>query len=146
MNELKVIRASGMPQSAGAYYVRTQAMAVRHHISLEEEFDEHDMTDASYIVLMDDVLPVATCRLYPRDEKTVAFGRVVVLPEYRGQGVGSKAVAEAEKWARELGYEKAALDARENKTGFYEKLGYEKTGGLFRSGPFLCILMEKKLI
>ena len=145
MKELKIVRASEMPQRAGAYYVRIQGMAVKHHITLEEEFDEHDASDANYIVLFDDVLPVATCRLYPRDDEVIVFGRVVVLPDYRRQGVGSLAVTEAEKWSRELGFKKAVLDARDNKTAFYEKLGYRVCGEPLQSGPFLCVPMEKTL-
>ena len=32
------------------------------------------------------------------------LGRVVVLPEYRGQHLGSMVIKEAEKWIAELGY------------------------------------------
>ena len=41
------------------------------------------------------------------------FGRIVVLPEYRKQGLGRLVVTEAEKWARELGCRKAVLDSRD---------------------------------
>ena len=47
----------------------------QHHISLEEEFDEHDGDKSKYIVLIDDTYPVATCRFYELDENTVLVGR-----------------------------------------------------------------------
>jgi len=34
----------------------------------------------------------------------VMLGRIVVLPEYRHQGLGTLVVQEAEKWANELGF------------------------------------------
>ena len=35
------------------------------------------------------------------------IGRVVVLPEYRRQGIGTMVVSECEVWAAEMGYSKA---------------------------------------
>ncbi|MBR6443881.1 MAG: N-acetyltransferase, partial [Firmicutes bacterium] len=80
---MKIIRAENTAHRAGAYYVRTQAMAVKHYIALEQEFDEHDGEDTMYLVGLDDVLPIATARMYPVDDGSVMLGRIVVLPEYR---------------------------------------------------------------
>ncbi|MCD8371609.1 MAG: GNAT family N-acetyltransferase, partial [Clostridiales bacterium] len=118
------VRAGTLAQRAGAYYVRIQAMARKYHITLEQEFDEHDTPDTRYIVILDEDFPVATCRFYALDTERVMLGRVVVLPEYRGRGLGRRAVQEAEQWARDLGFQRAVLESRVGKTGFYEKLGY----------------------
>ena len=143
---MKVIRATKLAHQAGAYYVRIQAMARKHHITLEQEFDEHDTPDTRYVVIMDDVLPVATCRLYPVDDTSMMLGRIVVLPEYRQKGLGRLAVESAERWAKELGYEKAVLESREGKVGFYEKLGYTAdTRKVIHGDTFTCIYMEKTL-
>ena len=143
---MEVIRATKIAQQAGAYYVRIQAMARKHHITLEQEFDEHDKPDTKYIVLVDDYLPVATCRLYPIDGERMMLGRVVVLPEYRGQGLGRTVVEAAEAWAKELGFRYAVLESREEKVGFYEKLGYAADFGTVIHGEtFTCIHMEKEL-
>lgn len=143
---MKIIRANTTAERAGAYYVRIQAMAVKHHISLYEEFDEHDTPETKYIIVVDDVLPVATCRLYPVDQEKMMLGRVVVLPEYRHQGLGSLVITEAEKWARELGFKMTVLESRENKVEFYEKLGYVlHSEQVIQSGTFVCVRMEKEL-
>jgi len=68
---MEIIRATEHWQQAGAHYVRIQAMARQHHITLRQEFDEHDGPDARYIVIMDDYLPVATGRIYPIDEDSM---------------------------------------------------------------------------
>ena len=94
---IQVIRTETLAQRAGAYYVRIQAMAKKYHITLEQEFDAHDTPDADYIVLLDDDFPVATCRLYPADSESMMLGRIVVLPEYRGRGLGRLAVNAAEQ-------------------------------------------------
>ena len=141
---MEIIRAEKTAQQAGAYYVRIQAMARKHHISLDQEFDEHDTPDTKYIVMVDDYLPVATCRLYPIDNESIMLGRIVVLPEYRGKGIGRTAVAEAEKWAKEMGYKKAVLESREGKEGFYQKMGYVADySNVIHGETFTCVHMEK---
>lgn len=42
IHDLTIIRAQEIWQQAGAYYVRILAIAKKHHITLREEFDEHD--------------------------------------------------------------------------------------------------------
>ncbi len=145
MSEIKIIRATETYQQAGAYYVRIQAMAKKHHIILRREFDEHDTPETKYIVVLDDEFPVATARMFPIDDVSVEIGRVVVLPEYRHQGIGSMVVGECEKWAAELNYKKAVVESRDNKTAFYELLGYEICGEAVDGDTFRCIKMEKSL-
>ena len=50
---MEVLRAGDEWARAGAYSVRTQGMNRQHHISLREEFDEHDGDGTRYIVLLD---------------------------------------------------------------------------------------------
>ena len=143
---MEIIRATKTAEQAGAYYVRIQAMARKHQIPLLVEFDAHDTPDTKYIVIVDDYLPVATCRLYAIDEESVMLGRIVVLPEYRGQGIGTLVVKEAEQWARELGFKTAVLESRDNKVHFYETMGYvadytQKIVG----ETFMCYRLEKQL-
>ena len=89
MMKIHVLRAEELWQQAGAYYVRIQAMARQYHITLREEFDEHDTPKAKYIVLLDDEFPVATCRLYELSGETfpsVMLGRDVAVGFYEKLG------------------------------------------------------------
>ncbi|MBO4318291.1 MAG: GNAT family N-acetyltransferase [Mailhella sp.] len=143
---INVIKATETWQQAGAYYVRIQGMARQHGITLRREFDEHDAPDTKYIVLTDDDFPVATCRFYQIDDASAMIGRVVVLPEYRGKGLGRRVVKEAEAWLRELGYAKAVIESRDVAVAFYEKLGYVVTDrNIIHGVTFDCIRMEKAL-
>lgn len=144
MKDYAVMRAEAEWQRAGAYSVRIQGMNRQHHIALRDEFDEHDREGTRYIVLLDDGYPVATCRFYEMDADSVTLGRVVVLPEYRGQGLGSRVVAEAEQWIADLGYARVVIDSRLEAVGFYEKIGYTQTDNrIVRNGSFDCVRMEK---
>ena len=145
LSNYEVIRAEETWQQAGAYYVRIQAMAKKHHISLRQEFDEHDTPDTRYIVITEDDFPIATARMYPIDEKSMMIGRVVVLPEYRHMGIGTMVVTECEAWAEELGYSKAVVESRDNKIEFYEQLNYAIDGEPVQGDTFLCIRMIKDL-
>lgn len=145
LSSFAVLRATETWQRAGAYYVRIQAMARKHHIALRQEFDERDTPDTKYIVATDDDFPIATARMYPLDGKRMMIGRVVVLPEYRRQGIGTMVVSACEAWAEELGYSVAVVESRENKVGFYEQLLYEPCGEAVDGATFRCVRMEKDL-
>lgn len=146
MIHMQVLRAEEEWQRAGAYSVRIQGMNRQHHIPLREEFDEHDGDGTKYIVLLDELYPVATCRFYELDSVRIMLGRVVVLPEYRGKGLGRVVIEEAEKWAKELGYQIVQIEARTVAIGFYEKTGYTaEDNAVVKSGQFDCVRMQKIL-
>lgn len=143
---MEILRATTTAGRAGAYYVRIQAMARKHQIPLDVEFDEHDTPETKYIVAVDNYLPIATCRLYAIDDTKVMLGRIVVLPEYRHQGIGTLVVREAETWARELGFTTAVVESRDNKIPFYESMGYVADMERKIEGEtFTCSRMEKYL-
>ena len=146
MAKFEIIRAQEEWQRAGAYSVRIQGMNRQHHISLREEFDEHDCDGTRYIVLLDDGYPVATCRFYELDCGSVMIGWVVVLPEYWGQKNGSRVISEAEQWIKELGYKEVFVDSRVVAAPFYAKLGYTQIDrNVIMSGNFECVKMRKSL-
>lgn len=146
MKDFEVIRATETYQQAGAYYVRIQAMARKYNIGLREEFDEYDAPDTKYIVLTDNGFPIATCRILKRTDETAEIGRVVVLEDYRGKGLGKMVMESAEEWISELGYSTIVVESRDVAVGFYEKLGYvSDSSALHNSGTFICQHMEKRL-
>ncbi len=145
--QIEVLRAEAEWQRAGAYSVRIQGMNRQHHIPLREEFDEHDGDGTRYIVLLDDGYPVTTGRFYEIGAGRVALGRVVVLPKYRGRGLGRMVVEGAERWIDELGFREVVIDSRTIAVPFYEKLGYVPVdGSMVKSGSFDCIRMRKLIV
>lgn len=143
---LEILRAEEEWQRAGAYSVRIQGMNRQYHISLREEFDKYDRDGTRYIVILDAGYPVATCRFYELSKTTVMLGRVVVLPEYRGNQLGIKVIREAEQWIKELGYKTIHIQSRLEVVKFYEKLGYTLLAeDVVCSGTFDCVDMEKEV-
>ena len=143
---MKIIRVTKESERAGAYYVRMAAMMRKYQIPLDAEIDAHDGENCHYILVLDDIYPVATCRWFELREGVAEIGRVVVLPEYRGQHLGCSVVAEAEKWMREVGVKKIEISSRVNAASFYEKMGYRfNESGKAHQDTFECVYMEKSL-
>ena len=144
MKDIQIIRAEQEHLRAGAYYVRIQAMAKAYHITLREEFDDRDGPDCHYLLALDEDFPAATCRWFETEPGTAEIGRVVVLPEYRDQHLGSQIMREAEKWIAEAGYQKIVVSSRIGVEPFYEKLGYiYNESHEAHSTTFACVYMEK---
>ena len=126
--------------------MRMAAMMRKYQIPLDAEVDEKDGPECNYILALDDIYPVATCRWFGVDGETAEVGRVVVLPEYRGQHLGRAVVAEAEKWMHEAGFKKVCISSRVGLEGFYEKMGYcFNENGKAHHHTFQCVYMEKEL-
>ncbi len=91
---------------AGVHYVRTEAMCNGFGVSLEMEFGE-DKAGDEYILVLDGIHPVSTCRLHQLDENTGKIERVATLKEYRGQHYGAAAITAAEEWFAERGVKRS---------------------------------------
>lgn len=56
--------------------------------------------------------------------------RMYTLPEFRSKGIAGRVLAELERWAAELGYQKCILETGKTQTAaihLYEKSGYKTT-------------------
>jgi putative acetyltransferase len=82
-----------------------------------------------YVVLAyENNVAVACGSIKQYSENTMEIKRMFTLPEYRGQGIASKILAELESWARELGYSETILEtlkSEENVVDTYRKNGYK---------------------
>ena len=123
------------------------ARLLRTLIFIEEqgfvrEFDDLDDT-AVHIVAFDGDKPIGTCRYYPRPDGSFAIGRIAVAREYRGKGVGSALVLEAERRVALLGAKTTVVSAQLRAAGFYRSLGYIEQGSPYPEEHVPHILMVK---
>lgn len=94
----------------------------------KEEFDTDDNI-STHIVLFNDKEPVATGRFYFDSEKQeYMIGRLAVIKEYRGKGLGSEIVKEAERLIKLKGGKSVSLHSQCQAQPFYENLGYTAFG------------------
>lgn len=108
-----------------------------------EEFDSVDV-QASHIVLFVGEEPAGVCRVYGQDGQFF-LGRVAVLPEYRGKGLGEAIVLAAEEQARTMGAKALQLHAQCHITGFYSACGYTAYGDVEYEQDCPHIWMKKEL-
>ena len=108
--------------------------ALRRTVFIEEqgvsEADELDDLDGEAIHLLAWLQgrPVGSARLLVQGE-TGKVGRVCVLPEARGTGLGAALMrAAVEQFRRIPGVRKVKLGAQTHALGFYERLGFVATG------------------
>ena len=104
--------------------VREPVFVVEQHCPIEEEWDALDATSQHVLVLDDHDQPVGTGRLTPAR----AIGRMAVLGEHRGHGVGALVMEQLIAKARELGYDELTLSAQEHAIPFYERFGFVAEG------------------
>ena len=101
--------------------------------------------DYLLIGALEDDKMLACCMLVEENPKTVRLRQMAVLNDLQGKGIGKALMIFAENLARDRGYQKITMHARKNAIGFYEKMGYTKTGGEFIEITIPHYLMEKKL-
>ena len=108
--------------------------AVRRIVFIEEqhvpealELDESDSICHHVLVTDADNKPVGTGRIGPDGR----IGRMAVLKEYRGQGVGSALLAALLDYARQEQYAGVYLHAQLDAIPFYENHGFIASGETF---------------
>lgn len=87
----------------------------------------------------------ACCLLTKTAEHTVRLRQMAVLSGFQGKGIGRVLMQFAENVARDRGFKKLTMHARESAIGFYEKLGYRKVGERFDEVTIPHFMMEKDL-
>ncbi|MEI6411785.1 MAG: GNAT family N-acetyltransferase [Bacteroidota bacterium] len=83
--------------------------------------------------------------LTPLNEQHVKMRQVAVAERWQGQGVGKRLVAASEALARDMGFSKIVLHARETAVPFYLGLAYQKIGERFEEVGIPHFKMEKGL-
>ncbi len=141
MNKLKIKTFQGLPLEARE--IREEVFVVEQEF--QEEFDSVDKT-AVHLVMYDGEEAIACARFFPEEEEGIYhIGRIAVRKKYRGQGLGTKIVlaAEAEIAARKG--KVVILSAQLRAKGFYDSLGYEAYGEIYKEEYCDHVAMKKTL-
>ncbi len=114
-------------------YLPPEVRQIRVDVFMDEQgfVDEFDDIDdiATHFILWDDATPVATCRVFTKDDPTTYFfGRLAVIKPYRGQGFGGMMIKYAETVAKQHGARRMILHAQCRAQAFYQKQGFTPFG------------------
>jgi predicted GNAT family N-acyltransferase len=88
---------------------------------------------------------LACCMLTKAGNQSLRLRQMAVQNNLQGKGIGASMMNFAEILARDKGYKKLIMHARETALGFYEKLGYKVVGDRFTEVTIPHFVMEKKL-
>lgn len=96
-------------------------------------------------VAMHDEQIVGCVMLHHTDETTARLRQFAVSPAMQGQGVGAILLEKFEATARNRGYQRIVLSARQTAVHFYLKHGYQTVGESYTDVGLPHIGMEKAL-
>lgn len=88
---------------------------------------------------------LACCLLTKIDNATIKLRQMAVHNNVQGKGIGASMMSFAETVARDRGYKKLMMHARDTAIGFYEKFDFKVNGGEFIEVNVPHHVMEKKL-
>ncbi|MCK9468892.1 MAG: GNAT family N-acetyltransferase [Porticoccaceae bacterium] len=99
--------------------IRHQVFVIEQGVPLEAEIDSDDPAALHWLALNTQAVPMGTARLVGN-----RVGRMAVLSDYRGAGVGASLLRAIIKHANEAGIDTLVLDAQTHALPFYEKFGF----------------------
>lgn len=101
--------------------IRTPVFIQEQHVPQDIEWDDKDPLCVHALAIDADGTPIGTGRLAP-DGK---IGRMAVLPEWRGKGVGAVILDFLVASARERGIKECHMNAQLHAVDFYRQHGFE---------------------
>ncbi len=126
--------------------VKLRDEILRQPLGLSLTVDElNKEKDDILIGAFDDEKILACCILTKADNKSLRLRQMAVQNNQQGKGIGASMLNFAEIIARDKGYKKLIMHARETAVRFYEKLGYKLLGDRFTEVTIPHFIMEKKL-
>ena len=120
--------------------IRHRVFTGEQHIDTQLDFDGRDGEAVHAVAFWGDT-PAGTGRMLDDGH----IGRLAVLREYRGQGLGAAMVLALVKEAEKRGQKEVWLGAQKQAVGFYEKLGFSPYGTPYTEVQIEHMHMKKTL-
>lgn len=108
---------------AEAEMIRRKVFIEEQHIAESDEWDEQDAISIHFIVFHQDQ-PIATARLLQNN----SIGRVAVLTDFRGKGVGLVIMQAIIAFAEQHNRLALKLSSQVHAISFYQRLGFTTQG------------------
>jgi predicted GNAT family N-acyltransferase len=113
-------------------------------LSFTEEELANEKNDILIGAFEDDKM-LACCLLTKLDNTTIKLRQMAVQNNLQGKGIGASIMSFAETVARDKGYKKLMMHARDTAIGFYEKFDFKVKGNEFIEVNVPHHMMEKRL-
>ena len=129
---------------ARAYAIRRRVFIEEQHVPEEIELDADDAR-AFHVLATVGGDAIGCGRMLDHGDGEVKIGRMAVIPQFRGTGVGRDILRFLMDRARSRGLRKAVLHAQLTAEGFYLKEGFRPIGEAFDEAGIAHRKMEKLL-
>ena len=120
--------------------IRYKVFVGEQNVPVELEIDGLD-DEAKHALAFVDGVPIGTGRILSDGH----IGRVAVLKDYRGLGIGKSIMKELIKWAQNMNLEKAWLSSQWHAHSFYLDLDFVCVGEIYKEAGIDHIKMFKTL-
>ena len=107
--------------------IRTPVFIKEQAVAPDFEWDEIDQV-AVHLLATQNNEPIACLRIIDYHK----IGRMAVLKEFRGNGLGATLLLEAVKICKAHGSKTVHLSAQTHAIGFYEKCGFKVTSAVYQ--------------
>ena len=119
--------------------IRYEVFVGEQNVPEELEIDGLD-GEAKHVLAFVDDLPIGTGRILGDGH----IGRVAVLRDYRGLGIGKMIMKELIKWAQDMSLDKVWLSSQWHAHSFYLDLGFDCIGEIYKEAGIDHIKMFRK--
>lgn len=114
------VRLADWQQDEAVRQIRQQVFVKEQQVPAQLEWDAEDATAIHFLLLIDQQA-LGTARLL----NSGRIGRVAILPEERGRGLGQYLMQAVMQHAQAIGMTRLTLSAQTHALSFYCQLGFE---------------------
>jgi predicted GNAT family N-acyltransferase len=126
---VEIVPVQDTGQMALAYTIRRRVFVEEQHIDETLERDQDDLSAIHVLALHNG--EAVGCGRMKLSIMGAKIGRMAVLPEWRGHGIGRALLDHLVASARRYGARRAYLHAQVPVEGFYLKAGFRSINGVF---------------
>ncbi len=127
---MEILAKHWQEAGADAFLVREAVFIHEQQVPAELELDEFDLT-ATHVLAYQDTQCIGTGRLVNLGDSQTQIGRMAVLAQFRGMGIGKQILEKLVELAISQGAKTIILHAQLTAIPFYEKLGFKAQGGTY---------------
>ncbi len=136
MNSLEIFLKPWSKASTEAFCIRRTVFIEEQQVPEDLELDEYDPL-ATHALAYFDELCVGTARLVDLGDGHAQIGRMAVLANFRGKGIGMQILENLLLAAKVRGFSTLILHSQLSVMPFYEKLGFIAQGPIYDEAGIL---------
>ena len=141
MATFTIIETDWMREASRLGAIRRAVFIDEQGVPEDLEWDEHDGASVHFLAVANDGTPLGCARLLPDGH----IGRMAVLPDWRGRGVGRALLAAVVEAARRRGHTTLRLSSQTHAAGFYTRAGFAAEGAEYDEAGIPHVAMQRRL-